>query len=100
MKIKIAKVLGIISLIILGLSILGAISVSTGLLDSVFNSGNLIVDGADFSGLFKIFGSGISFILGILVVVYGIGFILTIWFLYALILLITLIIKKIKNSNI
>ena len=68
-------------------------------MQGIFNSKDLYVDGSNFTGLFQIFSSASSIILGVLAVIFSFIFVGIIWISYEIILLIIKITKKSKNKN-
>ena len=96
---KIRKILIIVSVIIFIVSVLGAINLSNGMLDNVINSSSLIIDGADFTPLFNMFGALTSVVLGYIIVLFSLVTIASIWCLYGLTSLIIFIVNKFKNKK-
>ena len=97
-KLKVTKILIIVSVIIIVLGIITGVGVSNSIDNSIPNE-SIYVDGSDFSGIVQIAGIMSSKIIGTLIV-FG-SFIIDafIWFIYGIVILIIGIAKKISNKG-
>ena len=98
-KSKIKKILMILSIIILFLGIIAGFSISKELENATIPSGKIYVDGSDFTGLTRVGGFIIAKMMGMVIVFYSIVIDVLIWGIYGIVLLMSKIIKKIKDKK-
>ena len=99
-KRKVTKILIIISVILMIMGIMTAMSITSELKESGMPKGNLYVDGSDFTALSEAFVSIGSTILGVVIGIYFAMAVVAIWIIYGIILLVIKIINKIKERQI
>lgn len=100
MKRKPTKIMTIVSVIILVIGIVLGLGGWTILMNTVFQSRPINIDGTDFSGVFKLFGSFTSAALGIAIIIRCFFLIAILWVVYGIILLFLKVYQKTTNKKI